>query len=129
MHCGRASANRGRITRKGATANLHAAAIARDQPAGATHRDERHATSGSCSQQQSSIHRRAEFGNHLLESGLPHRLDEVTVEAGFHRSLAIFVLPPSRNGNEGHVSAPRLLANLPGHFETIRFWKSNVEQY
>ena len=52
----------------------------------------------------------------------------MAVEPGFLRSAAVFVLSPSRERDEHHGPAPRLLPNSPAHVVAVQGRQPDIEE-
>ena len=53
----------------------------------------------------------------------------MVIEARQFGLAFVFLLAPARDGDEGHVLAPRLLANLASDFVAVHFRHANVQQH
>src|SRR5262245_53822708 len=58
-------------------------------------------------------------GKQLHQRFVIHRLHQVRVEARLGRALPVLVLTPTGQGDQDHVLAPGLLANVAAHLEAV----------
>src|SRR5690606_17718343 len=61
--------------------------------------------------------------------GVIDRLDHVLVETGLLRPSPVFLLPPARESEERHLSAPLLLADLTRAFIAVQPRQPDIEQH
>src|SRR5690606_36946103 len=65
----------------------------------------------------------------LQEGVVVHRLHQVVIETGFARLAPVVILSPAGNGENGHILAPGLRADTAAHFEAVKLWQPDIEQY